>query len=87
MKEHVVASCLAQGGLLTEIKGEPYCVVPCDGLGHWVYRCTDGSTEYFVNAALTYCTCPDHGRKGGRADCKHLSAVRHLALEAPRGRS
>lgn len=46
------------------------------GVGWWVWELRLGSQERFIDAALSYCTCPQEGV------CKHLRAAR-AQLRAP----
>lgn len=55
------------------VDGVPY-VTRWDEVGWWLWRLVPRfSPEYFIDAELTYCTCPSD-----RQPCKHLLAMREL---------
>lgn len=73
----MVLGVLERRGLIREIKGQFYGAVPewgPDGehIGWWVYRLEAGSTEHFVAADYSRCTCP-----GFSGTCKHINSLKY----------
>lgn len=66
----LVHGVIEQNGRLLVIGDRLYAAVPYEHVGFWVYELKSSAPEYFVDAKLTYCTCPSD------PPCKHLVALR-----------